>query len=526
MGVAASTRTRPLRAKAQLSRATRFQLFFSGCLAALITVVAMFVLRELTGRDSLVELIAQTILQSMPSGLFAFLLDLLQETAKPALLAAVMLGIIIAGGFIAKIDGGPSGVTTMRRRFSRVVWLAGGLWLPMSIFAVLVTSYASVEGVSNRGLFVICLDLLMISLVYAIGLYALFPLVRRAAPLRGISGEIDEPPDDLGRRRLIAQAGVALVGLAGVSYLGNILNGITGGSFAGGKGVIPPPVTPTDQFYLISKNFLDPEVDEGAWELEITGAVANPVTISYIDVLQLPSVEQQTTLTCISNKVGGDLISNANWTGVTLAQLIARAGLRPEAAELAIYAHDGYTESFPLSKALEPTTLAVYLMNGEQLTKRHGYPVRLIVPGKYGIKNVKWVRKIELISGDFKGYWQRRGWTDEATIKTMSRIDVPGSRAIVSGGPREIGGIAFAGDRGISKVEYSVDGRDWREAELQQVAPLSWVIWRSTWNPPGPGTYSLTVRATDGLGEQQTEQTAPPIPDGASGLHTVEVGVT
>jgi hypothetical protein len=277
---------------------------------------------------------------------------------------------------------------------------------------------------------------------------------------------------------------------------------------------------------VISKNFLDPEVDEGTWALEIAGAVANPRRFGYIDLLQLPATEQLTTLTCISNKVGGDLISNARWTGVPLAYLLAAAGPRPEAGELAIYAHDGYTESFPLSKALEPSTLAVYLMNGEPLPRRHGYPVRLVVPGKYGIKNVKWVHKIELISGDFKGYWQQRGWTDDATIRTMSRIDVPGSRAIVGRKPLEIGGIAFAGDRGISRVEYSVDGVDWVEARIEQVAPLSWVIWRSTWNPPGPGTYRITVRATDGNGEAQTERVSKPIPDGATGLHSIEVGVT
>lgn len=491
----------------------------------MLTIAAMFVMRGITGRETLVELIAETALRIMPSRMFAFFLDLLQETAKQVLLASVMLGVVLAGGWIAGIDGGPSGTMSRTRRFKRVVWLTLGVWLPLALFAVLVTSYASVEGMSNRGLLTVCLDLLFVALTYAVALYLLFPLVRFAMPLPGIAGGVDAPPADTSRRRLLAQGTVALVGLAGVGYLGSILNGITGGSLTGRRAAIPDPVTEIDQFYLISKNFLDPDVDEDSWSLEITGAVVNPQKLAFIDVLEIQNLQQMTTLTCISNEVGGDLISNANWTGVTLAQLISLAGLKPEAAELALYAEDGYTESIPLSKALEPTTLAAYLMNGEPLTKRHGHPVRLIVPGKYGIKNVKWIRKIELISGDFNGYWQRRGWTDDATIQTMSRIDVPGPRAIVSGGPLEIGGIAFAGDRGISRVEYTVDGVNWIAADLQQIAPLSWVIWRSTWNPPHSGTFSITVRATDGNGELQTNERRDPIPDGATGLHSVEVGI-
>lgn len=485
----------------------------------------MFLLREITGRESLVELIAYTVVQTMPVGLFAFLLDLLQGSAKQVLLASVILGAILVGGWLARLDGGPANAPTTRRRIMRIVWLAAGVWLPASLLAVLVTSYISVEGISNRGLAVLCFDVLLVSLTFALSLYGLFPLVRQAFSFHGVD-DIDRPPADLGRRKLVAQAVVAGVALVGAGYLGKILNGITGGSFASGSGQIPADVTPVGRFYLISKNFIDPDIDEQDWSLEVTGAVVQPLRFSYTDLVQLPAVEQMTTLTCISNEVGGDLISNAVWTGVPLAHLLNSAGLRPEAAELVIYAADGYTESFPLSKALEPTTLAAYMMNGERLTRRHGFPVRLVVPGKYGIKNVKWVRKLELVSGDYKGYWQQRGWTDDATIHTLSRIDVPGSRAIVPRGPQEIGGIAFAGDRGISRVEYSVDGSDWQQADVTQLAPLAWVIWRSTWNPQQPGAYTISVRATDGSGDVQTAQTRPPIPDGATGLHTVEVGVT
>jgi len=494
----------------------------------MVALVVMLAMREITGRESLVELIAHTTLQAMPIGMFAFFLDLLEEEAKPVLLASVMLGVILVCGGIARIDGGPSVATTPGRRVRRVIWLILSLWLPCSLFAVFVTTYVSVEGVSNRGLLAVTLDLFVDSAAYAVALYALFPLVRRATPEWGYSytRTVDAPPADAGRRRVIAQIGTGAIALVSVSYLGNFLKGITGGSLSGGRGVIPEPITPNDEFYLISKNFIDPSVSEDDWTLEITGAVQNLTQLAYIDLLELQSVDQLTTLTCISNKVGGDLISNARWTGVPLATILASAGIRADASGIAIYAEDGYTESLPLSKALTASTMVVYLMNGEPLPKRHGHPVRLIVPGKYGIKNVKWVKKIELIGGEFKGYWQQRGWTQDATIKTMSRIDVPSSRAIVKRGPQEIGGVAFAGDRGISKVEFMTDGVNWVEATLEQVAPLSWVIWRSTWNPTTPGAYSITVRATDGTGVLQTEDTAKPIPDGASGYHIVDVGVT
>ena len=171
--------------------------------------------------------------------------------------------------------------------------------------------------------------------------------------------------------------------------------------------------------------------------------------------------------------------------------------------------------------------MLAYLMNDKPLPKRHGYPARLIVPGKYGIKNVKWLTRIDLVASDFKGYWQQRGWTDDGTIQTMSRFDVPGARAIVPFGPIDLAGIAFAGDRGISAVEISDDGETWKPVDtIERVAPLSWAIWRFTWNPPKSGTYTLRVRATDGTGAVQTSSRRSPTPEGATGYHKLDIGVT
>jgi DMSO/TMAO reductase YedYZ molybdopterin-dependent catalytic subunit len=308
--------------------------------------------------------------------------------------------------------------------------------------------------------------------------------------------------------------------------VGRFVGGVWGGA-GGDRAATSSPITPNDDFYLISKNFLDPTVDEDDWRLEISGLVTTPRKLTYADLLALPAVEQLTTLTCISNEVGGDLISNAKWTGVRLADLLELAGIGPAVADVALFAADGYSESIPLSKALEPTTILAHRMNDERLPSRHGFPARLVVPGRYGIKNVKWLRRIELVAGDFRGYWQQRGWTDDATIQTMSRFDVPRSRDVVSFGPVDLAGIAFAGDRGISRVQISFDdGSTWRDADtLERIGPLSWVIWRSTWNPPGRGAYRLRIRAIDGAGEVQRSERRKPIPDGATGYHRIDLGV-
>jgi hypothetical protein len=190
---------------------------------------------------------------------------------------------------------------------------------------------------------------------------------------------------------------------------------------------------------------------------------------------------------------------------------------------------DDYADSIPLAKALAPETALVWAMNGVDLPRSHGYPLRAIVPGRYGIKNVKWLERIELVREDYQGYWQQRDWTDDATVKTSSRIDAPREKGIVPAAEATqigVAGIAFAGDRGISKVEVSLDdGQTWQEATItDRPSQLSWVIWHLPWQP-APGTHTLLVRATDGTGALQTAERADPLPDGASGWHEVVAGI-
>jgi DMSO/TMAO reductase YedYZ molybdopterin-dependent catalytic subunit len=186
-------------------------------------------------------------------------------------------------------------------------------------------------------------------------------------------------------------------------------------------------------------------------------------------------------------------------------------------------AADGYDDSIPFSRAMQDDVMLAYLMNGEKLPKEHGYPLRLIVPGLYGIKNVKWIVEIEVYNGDYKGYWQRKGWTDDGTIKIFSRIDSPGHYQTLTASEQVFRGIAFGGPNTIAKVEVSFDrGKTWQEAELEPtLSPYSWVIWNYRWRPPKPGKYQVMVRATDNKGRLQIAELVRPMPAGASGYHTI-----
>jgi DMSO/TMAO reductase YedYZ molybdopterin-dependent catalytic subunit len=335
----------------------------------------------------------------------------------------------------------------------------------------------------------------------------------------------------ISRRRVVRAVGYSVLAI-GIYDIGKSLLGSWLGSGSGrvkrGNGVFPDienlavEVTPTGDFYQVSKNAFDPQVDSRRWKLDITGLVENPVSFSYEDLKALPSVDGYATLACISNEVGGDLIGTALWRGVRLKDVLNQAVLKPGVVDIFLRASDDYTDSIPLDRAIADGTLLVYEMNGEPLTPEHGFPVRLIVPGIYGMKNVKWITRIEAIDFDFKGYWQRRGWDDRAEYKTMSRIDTP-DHAVR--GEATIAGIAFAGDRGISRVEVSTDGgANWEPAEIKpSLSPISWVLWHKRWTPAQPGKHRVLVRATDGRGQLQTSQFATPAPSGSSGYHGVTV---
>jgi DMSO/TMAO reductase YedYZ molybdopterin-dependent catalytic subunit len=265
-------------------------------------------------------------------------------------------------------------------------------------------------------------------------------------------------------------------------------------------------------------------VEGASWELEIAGLVERPVKLSYSDITTRPDMEFTSTLECISNSIGGKYISTAVWRGFPLRELLDEAGLQPGVVDIELHAADGYVESIPLAEALASDTMLVHTINGEKLPDDHGYPARLIVPGIFGMKNVKWLTKIVAVNEDIQGFWQERGWSDVATVVTMSRIDTPTQlMKLPVNQPAWFGGVAFAGDRGIARVEVSTDyGVTWSEAELAPaLSPLAWRLWQYPYPADSVGKFQVWVRATDGAGQTQTAEERDTLPDGATGYHKV-----
>jgi DMSO/TMAO reductase YedYZ molybdopterin-dependent catalytic subunit len=291
---------------------------------------------------------------------------------------------------------------------------------------------------------------------------------------------------------------------------------------------MPQEITPTDEFYVVSKNFQDPSVDTSSWTLEVGGLVVQPLTLSYSDIVARESVEFTSTLECISNSVGGNYISTAIWRGFPLVELLREAGLQDGIVDIELHAADGYVESIPLAEALAEDTMVVHTMNGEPLTDEHGAPARLIVPGIFGMKNVKWLTRVIAVDKDIQGFWQERGWSDAAPVVTMSKVSTPRAGTdLAAGQPFRTGGVAFAGDRGIERVEVSFDGGvSWQDAELAEpLSPLAWRLWAIDHLPATTGVLWITVRATDGTGEVQTSEERDTLPDGATGYHKIRVDV-
>jgi DMSO/TMAO reductase YedYZ molybdopterin-dependent catalytic subunit len=287
-------------------------------------------------------------------------------------------------------------------------------------------------------------------------------------------------------------------------------------------------VTSNSDFYRIDTALVVPRVDPADWTLSIKGRVRNPFTMNFQDLIKRPMIERYITLTCVSNDIGGDLIGNARWLGVPVADLLNEAGVDPAADQVVSRSVDGFTAGTPTKALLDGRdALIAVAMNGEPLPVEHGFPVRMVVPGLYGyVSATKWLASLELTTfAAFDAYWVPRGWSQQAPIKTGSRIDRPRSGNSVNAGQVVVAGVAWAQHRGISKVEVRVDGAgEWHQATLANVASVdTWRLWSWTWNAT-KGDHTLEVRATDNAGEVQTGDVAPPAPNGATGWH--QIGVT
>ncbi|OBI86309.1 molybdopterin-dependent oxidoreductase [Mycobacterium asiaticum] len=296
------------------------------------------------------------------------------------------------------------------------------------------------------------------------------------------------------------------------------------------KGVaLPSFITSSADFYRIDTALSVPQLSRGDWRLRIHGMVDHETTYSADDLARFDIVESVTTLTCVSNPVGGDLISTGIWTGYRLADLLAAAGVHPDADMVLSTSIDGFTAGTPVQALTDgrDALLAVGL-NGQPLPVEHGYPARMVVPGLYGyVSATKWVVDLELTRFDkAKAYWTRQGWAAQAPIKTQSRIDVPRAGQKVPVGPVVFGGVAWAQNRGVRAVEVRIGDGNWQPAELgASYSNQTWRLWSFPWQAKEPGRQSITVRAIDNTGAVQTEQRADPVPDGATGWHTVKFTV-
>jgi DMSO/TMAO reductase YedYZ molybdopterin-dependent catalytic subunit len=378
-----------------------------------------------------------------------------------------------------------------------------------------------------------------------VGMGVLAALLRAATPRPGGSG-----PDTLERRRLLL-TGAGTVALAGVSGLGgrallartdvgNTRKAIRLPTPASRAKAIPagaqirvpgmtPFVTPNKDFYRVDKDLTLPQVDPGQWKLRIHGMVAHPVELSFDDLLKRPLLERDVTLACVSNEVGGTYAGNARWLGASLTALLREAGVRSGADQILSRSADGITISTPIETLMDGRdALLAVGMNGEALPVAHGFPARMVVPGLYGyVSATKWVVDLEVTRfATDRAYWTRRGYAEQAPIKTLSRIDVPKPFQRVKAGRVPVAGTAWAQHRGIDAVEVRIDGGPWRQTALAPVPGLdTWRQWVLEWDAT-PGSHRLEVRATDGTGTVQTDKRVPPFPNGATGRHSVVVTVT
>ena len=490
--------------------------FGSGVVAGLVLVALMYVAKPLIGTTPLPQLLQQPILAVMPGFVFGFLIDTLQHAGKVAEEAGLIVGMIFALGLL----GGAWG-------WARKTWgwpphalaFAAAGWSVVA-FVLLPVSGDGFLGL-NEGL--------AAPLVWGV-LFAVYGVVLQA----GGDPATEAPTGvDPGRRRMLQLIpfGIASLSAAGLVYelVPRWYQAVFKAPEISLSGA-SLEVTPVANFYVVSKNFSDPVVSEQGWTLNVGGLVNKPLHLSLIDLRALPSITEYVTLECISNNVGGALMSTGQFTGVRLHDLISMAVPASSATYARFKARDGYTESLPLSLiSSAPEILVAYALDGAALPTSHGFPARILVPGHYGMKGPKWLESIDLASQDDGGYWESEGWDRRALVKTTSRFDVPKDGDIAKTGEAvRLSGVAFAGTRGIAKVEFSTDGgRNWSAADLgAPLSSLTWVLWNASWTPRQLGSYTLQVRAVDGSGAAQEPTSSASFPSGASGYHTIRLDVS
>jgi len=507
----------------------------AGMAAAAAALGASELLAGLVDRaPSLVLSVANLFIAETPGGIVRWSIETFGARQKTLLVTGIVVGSLLAGALL--------GLASRRSPWPGVVGFVA--------FGVLGGWAASRDALESDGW-----GWFVAAVSVAVGVGTFVVLRRRAAVAGPASTSTDgaaEPIGLVGRRGFLLTAGtIAVLGAAG-GEIGRRLRQARSvedarervaaalapdrlqtvpadvATFDAEVTGVSPLVTPNADFYRIDTRILVPQVDPNGWSLRITGMVDREVELTFDELLAMDHITEFVTLSCVSNEVGGDLVGNASWSGVPLADLLDRAGPHPDADQVVGRAVDGWTAGFPVEVVSDGRPCMVALtMNGEPLPVEHGFPARLVVPGLYGyVSATKWLTEIELTTWEaFDGYWVPRGWSKEGPIKTQSRIDVPRAGSTLAAGRTPVAGVAWAPTRSIERVEVRVDDGPWEDADLSgALSANAWVQWLHVWDAT-PGEHRLTVRATDGNGETQTSEVAPPAPSGATGHHTVTVEV-
>jgi DMSO/TMAO reductase YedYZ molybdopterin-dependent catalytic subunit len=514
---------------------SRSKAFSAGLLAGLIAGIAMTVVMMVLacfGVATPLAIIGDRLSVFIRPGPF---LSIMGRVGGYNHLKQLGVGSTIAGQlFVSGLGGAIFGLLMRRNPQRRVTPWTMSIFVALPIIAVAIvlwpvlgTSYIGLPIASGGAVTLIGFALSV--LVFERILVASFHFLTQSKT----GSEGGEFTPEIGRRALILGGLGVLIAGGGVALLRKLYRAATF-SYDGTqyKGPIVQPITPNDLFYCVTKNVIDPRVNVDLWHLEVNGLVQNPATYRFQDLKGFNQVEQETTLMCISNGLDAGLISNAVWKGLTLHDLIDPAGPMADARRVRLFGVDNYTDTISLEKALDPTTILAWAMNGVDLPHRHGYPLRAIVPGYFGEKHVKWLTRIELTGDNVKGFYETQGWGPDFMTPTRSRIDVPDHESRFSlgqlTGPIEVKGIAFGGDRGISRVEISDDdGETWADANIHYAGTkLTWALWSYDWQPDAPDDYTLVVRATDGEGAVQEWEEDRGLFSGVTGFHKITVHIT
>jgi DMSO/TMAO reductase YedYZ molybdopterin-dependent catalytic subunit len=521
----------------------------AGALGGGVALFVLLVARVSGGPPGVLEVSSDALVRLMPPALFDWGIKTLGTGAKGILIAGICVGLVALGAGLAWALA-RLGIAGRRAWLDALI--LGGAALLIGELLVLPLAGAGILGrslVSDPAF--VHLPLLVAAAGY--GSVAAAWIGLRAPVARSLTGPAGEPQSNgatppLSRRSLLA-AGVLVLGVAALVSSGALaVTRIVPRPRTALPGQVDPPgepgfgyvraVTPVPEFYFVSKDWVPMEIDPQSWTLNVDGLVDRPGSWTLDDIKALPAHEAFRTLQCISAEsvTRSELIGNQRWQGARVSDVLDRVGVQPEARFIIWRCADGYHESLDLENARDPDSWLVYEMGppGSPLPPEHGRPLRLLLAGRYGMAQPKYLTDMVLSATDEPGWWVRGGWQTDAPVRTYCRIDLPIadgiSDSVLAGRPFTALGVASSGDRGISAVQYSLDrGATWRDAELEPlggpIGRLTWVRWRAQVQLDEPGQVLFMARAADGDGVWQTDAVEEPFPRGASGYPRVPMRV-